>query len=80
MRLGRGEAGKLEGAPGWLLEFPAWPCQVSSCARREDLLVVLATGLFAAGLCFVPPTVSESGDFVLYSKPTFHFLAESVRA
>jgi hypothetical protein len=46
----------------------------------EDLLVVLATGLFAAGLCFLPRTVFESGDFVLYWKPTFHFLAESVRA
>ena len=46
----------------------------------EDLLVVLAPGLFAAGLCFLPPTVFASGDFLLYWKPTFHFLAESVRA
>jgi hypothetical protein len=49
-------------------------------ARREDLLVVLATGLFAAGLCFVQPTVFESGDYVLYWKPTFQFLADAVRA
>ena len=52
---------------------------VRSRARREDLLVVLATGLFAAGLCFVPPTVFESGDYVLYWRPTFQFLADAVR-
>jgi tetratricopeptide (TPR) repeat protein len=49
-------------------------------ARREDLLVLLATGLFSAVLCFVPPTIFESADYVLYSKPTFHFLADAVRA
>jgi hypothetical protein len=48
--------------------------------RKEDLLVLLATGLFAAGLCFVPPTVFESGDYVLYCKPTYQFLADTVRA
>ncbi len=48
-------------------------------AREQDLLVAIATGLFAAGLCFLPPTVFESGDFVLCWKPAFHFLAESVR-
>src|ERR1022692_789483 len=51
---------------------------VRSRARREDLLVVLATGLLAAGLCFVPPTVFESGDYVLYWRPTFQFLADAV--
>lgn len=35
-------------------------------ARGEALLVVLATGLFAAGLCFVRPMVFESVDYVLY--------------
>jgi hypothetical protein len=46
----------------------------------EDLIVVIATGLFAAGLCFLPPTLFESADFVLCWKPAFHFLADSVRA
>jgi hypothetical protein len=49
-------------------------------ARGEDLLVVLATGLFTAGLCFVRPTVFESVDYVLYWRPTFQFLADTVRA
>jgi hypothetical protein len=48
--------------------------------HAEDLIVVIATGLFAAGLCFLPPTMFESADFVLCWKPAFHFLAESVRA
>jgi tetratricopeptide (TPR) repeat protein len=47
--------------------------------RAEILLVVLATGLFTAGLCFVPPTVFESADYVLFLRPMFHFLAEAVR-
>ena len=48
--------------------------------RREDLLVVLATGLFTAGLCFVPPTVFEGLGYVTYWRPTLHFLANTVRA
>jgi hypothetical protein len=46
----------------------------------ETLLLVIATGLYAAGLCYVPPTVFQSADYLLYFKPAFHFLAESVRA
>jgi hypothetical protein len=49
-------------------------------ARREDLLVVAACGLFAAGLCFLRPTVFESLDYVQYWRPTFQFLADTVRA
>ena len=49
-------------------------------AHGEGLLVVIAAGLYAAGLCYLPPTLFESGDYVLVWKPTFHFLAESVRA
>jgi hypothetical protein len=49
-------------------------------ARREDLLVVFATGLVAAVLCFVRPTIFESADYVQYWKPTFQFLADAVRA
>jgi hypothetical protein len=48
--------------------------------RREDLLVVLATGLVASILCFVHPTIFESADYVLYLKSAFHFLADAVRA
>jgi hypothetical protein len=48
-------------------------------ARREDLLVVLATGLFAAVLCFVRPTIFESADYVLFYKANFQFLADAVR-
>jgi tetratricopeptide (TPR) repeat protein len=47
-------------------------------ARGEALLVVLATGLFAAGLCFVPPTVFETEGYVSYWKPTLRFLADAV--
>ena len=49
-------------------------------ARRENLLVVLTTGLFAAGLCFIPPTVFEGLGYVTYWRPTLHFLANTVRA
>ena len=49
-------------------------------ASRENLLVVLATGLFAAVLCFVRPTIFESADYVLCWKPIFQFLADAVRA
>jgi hypothetical protein len=48
-------------------------------ARLENLLVVLATGLFAAGVCFVVPTVLEGSDYVTMWKPSFQFLADSVR-
>jgi hypothetical protein len=48
-------------------------------ARREDLLVVLATGLFAAGLCFVAPTLLESADCVQFWRPNLHFLTDAVR-
>jgi hypothetical protein len=54
--------------------------RVSWPLRREQSLAVLVVGLFSAGLCFVPPTIFESGDYVLYWKPTLHFLAESVYA
>jgi tetratricopeptide (TPR) repeat protein len=47
--------------------------------RREDLLVVLATGLFASALCFVRPTIFESADYVLCWKPVFRFLTDTVR-
>lgn len=49
-------------------------------ARREDLLVVLVTGLIASVLCFVRPTIFESADYVQYWKPTFQFLTDAVRA
>jgi hypothetical protein len=49
-------------------------------ARSENLLVVLTVGLFAAGLCFVRPTVFESLDYVLCWRPAFQFLADTVRA
>jgi hypothetical protein len=49
-------------------------------ARREDLLVVLVTGLFTAGLCFVPPTVFEGLSYVTYWRPTLQFLANTVHA
>jgi hypothetical protein len=47
--------------------------------HAEKMLVVVATGLYAAGLCFLPPTVFEGADFLTYFRPAFHFLAESVR-
>ena len=49
-------------------------------ARGQDLLVVVATGLFAAGLCFVRPTVFETMGYVTYWRPTFQFLVDAVRA
>jgi hypothetical protein len=49
-------------------------------ARREDLLVVFATGLVASVLYFVRPTMFQSADYVQYWKPTFQFLADAVRA
>jgi hypothetical protein len=49
-------------------------------ARTEALLVVAATGLFTAGLCFVRPTVFEGLSYVPFWKPNFQFLADTVRA
>jgi hypothetical protein len=40
-------------------------------ARRENLLVVLATGLFAAALCFVAPTLLDSMDYLVLDLPLF---------
>ena len=48
-------------------------------ARWENLLVALATALFAAGLCFVAPTLFEAADYVVYWKSSCHFLADAVR-
>ena len=36
---------------------------------REQVLVVLATGLFTAALCFLPPTVFESADYLPVGEP-----------
>ena len=47
--------------------------------RREDLVVVLATGLFAAALCFAGTELLESWDYVQFLRPNFHFLNEAVR-
>ena len=47
--------------------------------RLENLLVVLATGVFAAGLCFVAPTLLESVDYVRVWKPIFQLLVDAVR-
>jgi Bacterial membrane protein YfhO len=47
--------------------------------RVEFLLLVAATGLFAAGLCFTTPPIFESYDYVLMWKPVWHFLTASVR-
>ena len=51
------------------------PCRAS----RENLLVVLAVGLFAAGLCFIPPTLLESSDYLVLWKPSFQFLKDAIR-
>lgn len=48
-------------------------------ARWETLLVVLATGLFAAALCFASPTLFESMDYVRFYKANFQFLADAVQ-
>ena len=48
-------------------------------ARWEKLLVLLATGLFAADLCFVAPTLPETSGYVDFWKPTFQFLTDAVR-
>ncbi|HVM48523.1 MAG TPA: hypothetical protein VMU04_10880 [Candidatus Acidoferrum sp.] len=47
--------------------------------RLENLLTLVAAGLFAGALCFLPPTLFRSADYVLFYKPNFHFLAEAVR-
>ncbi len=48
-------------------------------ARREDLIVVVATGLFAAGLCFPEPKLLESVDYVQFWRPSLQFLTDAVR-
>ena len=45
----------------------------------EHLCVLLAAGAFAAGLCFITPTVTEGLDYVAIWKPTFQFLTDAVR-
>ncbi len=51
-----------------------------SRARREDLLVVAATGLFAAVLCFAGTKLLETWDYVQFLGPNLHFLREAVWA
>ena len=48
-------------------------------ARREDFIVVVATGLFAAGLCFAGTKLLETFDYVEFLRPNFHFLTDAVR-
>jgi hypothetical protein len=48
-------------------------------ARREDLLVLAATGLFAAGLCFAGTKLLETADCVWFWRPSAQFLADAVR-
>jgi Bacterial membrane protein YfhO len=50
-----------------------------SRARCQNLLVVLATGMFAAELCFVPPTLFEGLDYVRFYRGNFQLLADAVR-
>src|SRR5512135_2266988 len=52
---------------------------VSPRPRLEDVVAVLGTGLLAASLCFLPPTVFETGDYVHYWTPTFQFLVDALR-
>jgi hypothetical protein len=40
---------------------------------------VLAVGLFAAGLCFIPPTLLGSSDYLVLWKPSFQFLKDAIR-
>ena len=47
--------------------------------RWENLLVVLSTGAFAAGLFFVAPTLLETVDYVQYWGPASQFTADAVR-
>jgi hypothetical protein len=48
-------------------------------AWREDLLVVVATGLFAAGLCFAGTRLLETWDYVQFWGPNLQFLTDAVR-
>ncbi|HOX57541.1 MAG TPA: YfhO family protein [Candidatus Paceibacterota bacterium] len=48
-------------------------------ARREDLLVVAAIGLFAAVLCFAGTKLVESWDYVQFLGPNLQFLREAVQ-
>ena len=43
------------------------------------LLVALATALFAAGLCFVRPTLLEGLDYITIWKPSFQFLTDALK-
>jgi len=45
----------------------------------EDLCVLLLTGLFAAGLCLIPPTLQQSMDYVFFYRANFQFLTDAVR-
>ena len=48
-------------------------------SRRENLLALLATGLFAAGLFFAAPTLLESADYLEVWNPIIQLLADTVR-
>ncbi|HOX60085.1 MAG TPA: hypothetical protein PLC99_24680 [Verrucomicrobiota bacterium] len=47
-------------------------------APWEPRLSVLMIGLFAAGLCFLPPSLLESVDYVRFYKANFSFLTKAV--
>jgi hypothetical protein len=42
--------------------------------------VVVATGVFSAGLCFAGTKLLEGADYVDFWRPNLHFLTEAVRA
>ncbi|MEW6305613.1 MAG: hypothetical protein AB1705_19210, partial [Verrucomicrobiota bacterium] len=48
--------------------------------RAENLGVGLAVALFVGVLCFTPPSLFESMDYILFYKPNFHFLIENIRS
>ena len=47
-------------------------------AGLENLLVVVVVGLFAAWLCFIPPKLLESADYLIIWRPSFRFLMDAL--
>src|SRR2546428_6150059 len=46
--------------------------------NRENVLVALATGIFVAALYFTSPSIISAVDYVLFHKPNFDFLHDSL--
>src|SRR5262245_5380306 len=52
------------------------PARISA---REGVAWLAVTALVALAICFVPPRLSRTIDYIAFYSPNFHFLWETLR-